>query len=324
MGEAEYRRESEEYITERVDNDQEKHYNSGDEASADEDSISEEDISLDEIRKTVPFDMKNIWWVNKNQTAKIEPFTKSHTGSKNIPADAATPYDFFSCLFPPELISHITEQTKLYAQQKFKDENKYKRVTDAEIKIFLAINIYMGIKKMPSIRDYWSSNDEIRIYACGTISNDLKGFPKDLSADKSMQRGDSEWRMTLKDLTALKWKDSKGIFLASNFHNPEEVIKVQRKTKDGSRSEGKSITLKDFRTSVAKGLIGILKRQKRGRKSEDLVSPSRNFKKMIPLEIRQSESAHLSLRDKSRRCGNCSTKESSHRIQLLSSLTKST
>ncbi|KAJ8929756.1 hypothetical protein NQ314_017527 [Rhamnusium bicolor] len=179
-----------------------------------------------------------------------------------------------------------------------------------------------------------------RIYACGTIRSDRKGFPKDFSADKSMQRGDSEWRMNLKGLTALKWKDSKGIFLASNFHNPEEVTNVQRKTKDGSRveitcpmmvkdynenmgyvdksdqiksyyeidrkskrwwlrifwhfidltivnafilfriqSEGKSITLKDFRTSVARGLIGILKRQKRGRKSEDLVSPSRNLKK---------------------------------------------
>ncbi|KAJ8930931.1 hypothetical protein NQ314_016230 [Rhamnusium bicolor] len=247
MVEAEYRRESEEYITERVDKDQEKQDNSGDEASADEDFISEEDISLDELRKTLPFDMKN------------------------------------TC--------------------------------------------------------------------------DRKGFPKDFSADKSMQRGDSEWRMTLKGLTALKWKDSKGILFASNFHNTEEVTKVQRKTKDGSRveitclmmvkdynenmdyvdksdqlksyyeidrkrkrwwlrifwhfidltivnafilfriqSEGKSITLKDFRTSVARGLIGILKRQKTRKKSEDL-----------------SESAHLPLRDKSRRCGNCSTKESPHR-----------
>ncbi|XP_044755093.1 piggyBac transposable element-derived protein 4-like [Coccinella septempunctata] len=92
---------------------------------------------------------------------EMHSFTKE-SGPRNIPVDACSPFDVFSCLFPQEFVSNITEQTNLYALQKFGDPQKFKKTNEEEMKAFLGINIFMGIKRLPSIKDYWSSNEEIR------------------------------------------------------------------------------------------------------------------------------------------------------------------
>lgn len=38
----------------------------------------------------------------------------------------------------------------------------FQQTTREEIKLFLGVNLIMGIKKLPSLKDYWSSQEEIR------------------------------------------------------------------------------------------------------------------------------------------------------------------
>lgn len=70
-----------------------------------------------------------------------------------------TPTDYFNIVWPDLLIQTIVFQTNLYATQRGKP---FLPVTDTEIKQFLAINLLMGIKKLPSYRDYWSAHLELR------------------------------------------------------------------------------------------------------------------------------------------------------------------
>lgn len=364
------------------------------EMKVDHEFSSEDDLPLSEIRETLIVERDSAKWYSSNTTDVLNPFTK-YSGPKNIPANVSSPLDVFLCLFPEELITHITEQTNLYALQKFGDPVKFKKTTNDEIKIFLGINILMGIKKLPAIKDYWSSNDEIRdpyisslmsknrfmwllgnihlndnsqqpmkgeagfdklyklrpylnklletykyyydsdeyqsvdesmikfkgrsslrqympqkpikrgykvwvranqsayisdfqiytgkvdtsekhlgtrvvkdltkdiagenhkvyfdnyftsmqlmndlkkskIYACGTVRKDRKGLPIDFKNDKSMKRGDTDWRMTNKGIVSMKWMDKKPIYFLSNFHDPEKITSVQRKDKSGTSEE---------------------------------------------------------------------------------------
>ena len=57
--------------------------------------------------------------------------------------------------------------------------------------------------------------------ACGTIRLNRKGTPQNMVADKSMKRGDWDYRVSSTDITYFKWMDSKAIYLASNFHGTE-------------------------------------------------------------------------------------------------------
>lgn len=77
------------------------------------------------------------------------------------------------------------------------------------------------------------------------------------------------------------------------------------------RSNCKSLTLKQFRTSVARGLIGIVEPTKRGRSSSG--RPANNFKKVVLYEVRYSNAAHMPERSTSVRCGKCSTLRDAHR-----------
>uniref|UniRef100_A0A2S2PW87 PiggyBac transposable element-derived protein 4 n=1 Tax=Sipha flava TaxID=143950 RepID=A0A2S2PW87_9HEMI len=73
-----------------------------------------------------------------------------------------TPFSVFKLLFSDEVINLIAEQTNLYAQQRYLKTGKlYIKTTNQEIMTFLGINILMGIKMLPSYRDYWSSAPDL-------------------------------------------------------------------------------------------------------------------------------------------------------------------
>ena len=62
-------------------------------------------------------------------------------------------------LLTTENIELMVQQTNLYYQQ-----NKNKNdvlVTAEEMKKFIGVNIMMDIKRLPSYRDYWSSNPQL-------------------------------------------------------------------------------------------------------------------------------------------------------------------
>lgn len=119
--------------------------------SQDEESI-EEDASTPDQQNP---DAGHIWESISKLRTDI-PFSKSF--GPNIPENAKSPLEIFTCLFPTHLLDHIVEQTNLYCAQK---NSQHSPITREELKIFFGINILMGIKKLPSYRDYWSDNPQM-------------------------------------------------------------------------------------------------------------------------------------------------------------------
>lgn len=340
---------------------------------------------------------KNTTWTqNPQYVNNVQTQSFSSEIGPNIPEDLETPTDIFLHLFPDTLIQHIAFQTNLYALQKNGGNYKFEKTNPDEIKAFIAINLFMGIKRLPSYRDYWSSRLELRdnfvssimsrdrfdwllanvhlndnqlqpakgsplydklykvrplldnlsetflhsclpsknqaidesmirfkgrsslrqymplkpikrgykvwiragesgyvhqfqiyvgktgddvekslgsrvvkdltrslvgkyhtiyfdnffnsvelmknlhddaILACGTFRKGRKDMPNDLKEDKSMKRGDSDWRVSTCGLSFLKWKDRKAVYFLSNFQDPSVVVTTSRKNKDGTYEE---------------------------------------------------------------------------------------
>ncbi|CAH1971723.1 unnamed protein product [Acanthoscelides obtectus] len=61
----------------------------------------------------------------------------------------------------------------------------------------------------------------------------LRNIPK-FKSDRNMKRGDIEWFTSNSDLSVIKWKDKRSVFLLSNFHDPHDILKVNRKEKNVS------------------------------------------------------------------------------------------
>ncbi|XP_051158547.1 piggyBac transposable element-derived protein 2-like [Leptopilina boulardi] len=84
-------------------------------------------------------------------------------GALNIPS-----------FLPHSLVETIIKETNLYAQQKNAQQEP---VTKKEFLTYLGINALMGIKKLPSYRDYWSSNPQLHdAYISPLMSVNRFGF----------------------------------------------------------------------------------------------------------------------------------------------------
>ena len=74
----------------------------------------------------------------------------------------------------------------------------------------------------------------VDILACGTIRPNRKDLPA-LQADRSLKRGDFDYRSTPHGITVYKWMDSKAVTFISNYHGAE-LDAVTRREKDGSKA----------------------------------------------------------------------------------------
>jgi hypothetical protein len=72
-------------------------------------------------------------------------------------ADIESPYSLFSLFISEELIALLSLNTNNYAKAKNAGQSgrDWHETTTAEIKIFLAILIYMGVHISPRDEDYW-------------------------------------------------------------------------------------------------------------------------------------------------------------------------
>ena len=93
-------------------------------------------------------------WEKKRKRSFNPPFTEE-TGPKNFSDDIQNPGEVFLCLFSEQIIQLIVEQTNLYIKHKGMVSEA---TTSEEIMKFLGLNILMGMKRLPSYRDYWSTN----------------------------------------------------------------------------------------------------------------------------------------------------------------------
>ena len=93
-----------------------------------------------------------------NSTPLSSSFSEQ-VGPTSFLAPTATAVDFFMLYFDQTLLDHIVEQTNLYAKQNPpSDRYKWYDICSNELKAFFGLIIAIGLKKLPAIIDYWSSN----------------------------------------------------------------------------------------------------------------------------------------------------------------------
>lgn len=95
-------------------------------------------------------------WKSVGKPQDNSPFTKP--SGPNIPTVASRPIEIFHCLLPHEFIDILTTETNKYIQQ---NGNKCAPTTKQEMLNFIGINIMMGVKRLPSYRDYWSNDAKL-------------------------------------------------------------------------------------------------------------------------------------------------------------------
>jgi len=96
-------------------------------------------------------------WESIGVMNNIKPF-QNKCGPK-LPSDTEDPLGVFNCLITNDFVEHLVYQTNYYAQSQHKP---FIPVTKNEMNVFLGINVLMGIKSLPSYKDYWSSNFQLR------------------------------------------------------------------------------------------------------------------------------------------------------------------
>jgi len=90
-----------------------------------------------------------------------------HNSSVTLPSflqlDNVTPYIIFSQFFSPKQIEVIVQNTNIYAYYHIAKSNGnnrvWKELTAGELKIWLALVIFMGVFKFPSVDDYWKTDE---------------------------------------------------------------------------------------------------------------------------------------------------------------------
>lgn len=100
------------------------------------------------------------WDVNEENIPSMAGTVSGHLGVSEAicMAEDKSPCALFKTMFSEEIIENVVFQTNLYAEQSGK---RYKPTNKEEIHTFFGINILMGIKRLPSYRDYWSSDIDL-------------------------------------------------------------------------------------------------------------------------------------------------------------------
>nr|CAH7734315.1 unnamed protein product [Callosobruchus chinensis] len=152
------------------------------------DTTSIRDVLLDDIEMDSddePLARRAERWRNSSTTFPSVAWSKQNCHQEppafeansgvNLDDHIELPIDVFLCLFPEELIDSVVFHTNLYATQKQTNDGgkPFQPTNREEIKLFLGVNILMGVKKLTSLKDYWSSQEEIRdSYISKVISRD--------------------------------------------------------------------------------------------------------------------------------------------------------
>lgn len=116
----------------------------------------EEDV--DDANVPGPSQIPDMKWIKKGKVrTEVPKFTEfSGPSGEILDLEDHSPLALFLVLISISLMEDIVFQTNLYATQQGKT---FSALTLKELYRFIAINLTMGLKKMPSYRDYWSSSE---------------------------------------------------------------------------------------------------------------------------------------------------------------------
>ncbi|GFR31416.1 DDE_Tnp_1_7 domain-containing protein [Trichonephila clavata] len=128
------------------------------ESHSNDGSIYDDESDANDINMPGPSQPIMIRWEKRGKIQKTIPNFDSETGTSDeiMNMDDQSPVAIFLALFSVQLMESIVFQSNPYATQSGKN---FSPLTLEELILFLAINLTMGVKRLPSYRDYWSTSD---------------------------------------------------------------------------------------------------------------------------------------------------------------------
>lgn len=127
---------------------------------SDEDGSEAGEDAEQEVGDNEDFD--ELRWTDQLTDLRIPDFVSASGINFQLP-DNPKPVDFFLAFMGDDLLNKLVTETNLYARQKLADFParlaNFHPVTLVELKAFLAVNIIMGMVRLPTIDSYWSSDD---------------------------------------------------------------------------------------------------------------------------------------------------------------------
>ncbi|KAF2903233.1 hypothetical protein ILUMI_02947, partial [Ignelater luminosus] len=163
------------------------------------------------------------------------PFEKPHGPS--IPDNVEHPHEVFLTLFTEDIVDNIVFQTNLYATQQDhlhpQLKTKWERVIRDLTISLIGKHYRVFFDNYFSLVSLMAYPQENKIYGCGTVRTNRKFLPSDISEDKILRRGETDWRQATSKILCTKWKGQRCISSLSNYHNPDELSNVNKRQKDG-------------------------------------------------------------------------------------------
>lgn len=105
-------------------------------------------------------------WCEQLHDIDVSSFSEFVGPRHQLPENASA-LDFFSLLFEPNFFDVMAEQTNLYASQRQRragiNDSSWTPTDAQEVRAFVAINILMGLHKVPNTDAYWSMDDRLRV-----------------------------------------------------------------------------------------------------------------------------------------------------------------
>lgn len=136
-------------------------------------SSSSENSPVTVERKKTP--EKSITWARNGSINPAGVFS-SYSGPTHHITNLSnpSPYDMCCQFISDDIVNSIVFQTNLYAEQQ---GNRYTPTNEEEIRTFIGINFTMGINKLPSYRDPWSTVPYLRNeYICRLMTVNRFGW----------------------------------------------------------------------------------------------------------------------------------------------------
>ena len=93
--------------------------------------------------------------VGRQPPSQLPPFRSGQFGPTERTREAKTPLQVLQLILTSMVLESIVLQTKLFAQQKGIDFP----FCVEELQAFIAVNLAMGLLRLPQIRDYWSKSE---------------------------------------------------------------------------------------------------------------------------------------------------------------------
>ena len=134
--------------------------------SSDESDISAVSSDSDSSESDGEEEIVEDVWSTDDSPVRVRDFTQCSGATSRVPEDG-TALDFFQLLFLSNFFEILVEETNRYATQSIrtKPDARWYATTIEEMRAFVALNIFFGIKSLPETRFYWSDDSLLGVSA---------------------------------------------------------------------------------------------------------------------------------------------------------------